>query len=71
MDTSPLAQKRPLPRPFAESPALHPDEHAWIEQLVGRALTNEEAQALLREAKLTASWEDIYGKKGLSTDAHR
>ena len=46
-----------------ETPKLHPDEHAWIEQLTGRTLSNEEAQSLLREAKLTASWEDIYGKR--------
>jgi len=46
------------------SPLLAPEEHAWIEQLTGKTLTNEEAQTLLRAAKLTASWEDIYGKKG-------
>lgn len=46
-----------------EIPKLHPAEHAWIEQLTGKTLTNDEAQALLREAKLTASWEDIYGKR--------
>lgn len=45
------------------SPKLHPEEHAWIEGIIGRTLSNEEAQALLREAKLTASWEDIYGKR--------
>jgi hypothetical protein len=46
------------------SPLLAPAEHAWIEQLTGKTLTNEEAQTLLREAKLIASWEDIYGKRG-------
>jgi hypothetical protein len=46
-----------------ESPRLAPEEHAWIEEMTGRTLTNDEAQSLLREAKLTASWEDIYGKR--------
>ncbi len=46
-----------------QSPLLAPEEHAWIEQLTGKTLTNEEAQTLLREAKLTASWEDIHGKR--------
>jgi hypothetical protein len=44
-------------------PNLAPEEHAWIERVVGRSLSNDEAQLLLREAKLTASWEDIYGKR--------
>lgn len=46
-----------------ERPQLAPEEHAWIERLTRRTLSNDEAQSLLREAKLTASWEDIYGKR--------
>ena len=67
METTPNAQPKPNPqqqnRESDESPRLAPEEHAWIEEMTGRTLTNDEAQSLLREAKLTASWEDIYGKR--------
>jgi hypothetical protein len=45
------------------SPKLAPEEHAWIEQLVGRTLSNEEAQMLLHEAILAASWNYIQAKR--------
>jgi hypothetical protein len=47
------------------SPTLAPEEHAWVEDLVGRTLTSEEAQGLLHEAKLLASWGSIEAKRGL------
>lgn len=38
-------------------PELHPDEHAWIEQHVGKKLTSREAQICLRDARTFASFE--------------
>ena len=31
------------------SPKLAPEEHAWVERLVGRTLSTEEAQSFLHE----------------------
>jgi hypothetical protein len=45
------------------SPKLAPEEHAWIEEITGRTLSNEEAQSLLHAAKLTASWDDVFRKR--------
>lgn len=42
--------------PSHDLPALAPEEHAWIEEHVGRTLTNEQAQLALREAKLTGAF---------------
>jgi hypothetical protein len=44
-------------------PLLAPEEHAWIEEITGKKLSNEEAQMLIREATLNASWEAIYDKR--------
>jgi hypothetical protein len=42
--------------PFAEeTPTLDPREHEWIEKLVGRKLSNEEAQWELRAATVDAA----------------
>lgn len=37
-------------------PMLDAAEHRWIEERVGRTLSNEEAQLALREAKLTGAF---------------
>lgn len=39
-----------------DNPPLAPEEHAWVEECVGRKLTTREAQDALREAKLVGSW---------------
>lgn len=44
-------------------PLLDAEEHAWIEERVGRRMTNEEAQLALRDAKLAASWEWEHAKR--------
>jgi hypothetical protein len=47
--------------PPADLPLLHPAEHAWVERMVGRKLTNEEAQDAIRGASIAASlnyWVD-------------
>lgn len=38
-------------------PQLDPREHAEIERLAGRRLSNDEAQALLHEATIFAAFE--------------
>lgn len=45
-------------------PLLDAAEHAWIEERVGRRMTNEEAQLALRDAKLQAAWADWAVGKG-------
>jgi hypothetical protein len=38
-------------------PILHPEEHAAVEQIAGRKLSNDEAQILLREATIAGAFE--------------
>jgi hypothetical protein len=38
-----------------DMPPLHPAEHAWVERMCGRRMTNEEAQVAIREASIAAS----------------
>jgi len=40
-----------------ELPILNPDELHAVEQIVGRKLTNEEAQLLLREATIIGAFD--------------
>ena len=45
-------------------PKLDPEEHRFVEQLMGRTLTNEEAQILLYTATLKAAFETwLQGRK--------
>jgi uncharacterized protein YneF (UPF0154 family) len=37
-------------------PPLHADEHRWIEEKLGRKLTNAQAQEALRDATLLAAF---------------
>ena len=42
-------------------PMLAPAEHQWVERMVGRHLTNEEAQSAIRAASVEAAvryWSD-------------
>jgi hypothetical protein len=44
-----------------DMPTLHPDELRWVERMVGRTLTNDEAQMELRAASIDAAvryWAD-------------
>ena len=36
-------------------PLLHLEERAWVEKIVGRKLSDQEAQILLRQARVAAS----------------
>jgi hypothetical protein len=38
-------------------PLLHPEEHAAIEKIAGKPLTNDEAQILLRDATIAGAFE--------------
>ena len=38
-------------------PLLHPEEHAAVEKIVGRKLSNDEAQMLLREATIAGAFD--------------
>lgn len=42
--------------PSHDLPPLAPEEHHWIEERVGRKLSNTEAQLALRDAKLTGAF---------------
>ena len=37
-------------------PPLHPDEHKWLEEKLGRKLTTKDAQLALKDARLLAAF---------------
>lgn len=53
---NPNSMLRMTDAPSHDLPTLALEEHAWIEERVGRRMTNEEAQLALREAKLTGAF---------------
>jgi hypothetical protein len=48
---------------LGELPLLHPDELAELERLAGHSLTNDEAHALLRKAKIEGAFNSWFSEK--------